>query len=195
MCYYLSSDLLADLVASYLFEKAKANFFPTIYHGIYRDDSLVVFKVKKKSSEIKEWLEEFQQTANTATGNQHLQFTAEIWTNEANFPTPAKEDRAQIATNDEFPFLDMKTSWYPEGQLQFVFSSKKGQQLKYVGQESTHTPITLRAIPSGVLNCLAKFTSPNFSIYAEAVDKIHPDHANALHKSGLAPPILPTMGN
>ena len=35
---------LADLVASYLFEKAKAHFQPTIYHGIYRDDCLVVFK-------------------------------------------------------------------------------------------------------------------------------------------------------
>ena len=83
---------MADLVASYLFEKAKANFRPTIYHGIYRDDGLVVFKGKKKASEIKDWLEEFQKTVNTAAGNQHLQFTAEIWTNEVNSPTPAKED-------------------------------------------------------------------------------------------------------
>ena len=35
---------LADLVVSYLFEKAKAHFHPTIYHGIYRDDGLLVFK-------------------------------------------------------------------------------------------------------------------------------------------------------
>ena len=92
MCYYLSSDSLADLVASYLFEKAKANFFPTIYRGIYRDGRLIDFKGKKKASKIKDWLEEFQQTANMATGNQHLQFTSEIWTNKANYPTPAKED-------------------------------------------------------------------------------------------------------
>ena len=51
---------LADLVASYLFEKAKANFCPTIYHGIYRDDGLVLFKGKKKASEIKDWLEDFK---------------------------------------------------------------------------------------------------------------------------------------
>ena len=51
------SSFLADLVASYLFEKSKANFCLTIYHGIYRDDSLVVFKGKKKASEIKYWLE------------------------------------------------------------------------------------------------------------------------------------------
>ena len=78
------SAFLADLVASYLFEKAKPIFRPTIYHGIYRDDSLVVFKRKKKTSQIKDWLGEFQQTVNTAAGNRHLKFTAEIWTDGAN---------------------------------------------------------------------------------------------------------------
>ena len=70
------SAFLADLVASYLLEKAKPIFRPKIYHGTYQDDSLVVFKGKKKASEIKYWLEEFQQTVNTAAGNQHLKFTA-----------------------------------------------------------------------------------------------------------------------
>ena len=51
------SDFLADLVASYLFEKSKLNFRPIIYHGIYQYDGLVVFKGKKKASEIKYWLE------------------------------------------------------------------------------------------------------------------------------------------
>ena len=51
-----------------------------------------VSKGKKKASEIKEWLEEFQQTVNTAAGNRYLQFTAEIWKNEANSPAPEKED-------------------------------------------------------------------------------------------------------
>ena len=41
------SAFLANLVASYLFEKAKTNFHPTIYHRIYRDDILVVFKGQK----------------------------------------------------------------------------------------------------------------------------------------------------
>ena len=60
---------------------------------------------------------------------------------------------------------------------------------------STHTPGTLRAIPSGVLNRLAKLTSRKPSINSEAVDKIYPDHANDLHKAGLAPPTFPTMGD
>ena len=84
-------------------------------------------------------------------------------------------------------------SWSPEEDLQFRVFRKKGQRLKYVGQESTHTPGTLRAIPSGVLNRLDKLTSRNTSIHAEAVDKIYPARANALRKEGLAPPVFPTM--
>ena len=110
---------LSDLVASYLFEKNKANFRLKIYHGIYKDEGLAVFKGKKKSRNIKDWLKEFQKTVNTAVGNQHLQFTAEIWTNEANSSTPAKEDRFQIVMNDEFPFLDVKMSLSLKGDLQF----------------------------------------------------------------------------
>ena len=131
---------------------------------------------------------------NTAAGNRHLQFTAEIWTNEAISPTPEKEDRVQIVTNDKLPFLDMKMSWSSEGDLQFGVFRKKGQRLKYLGKESTHTPSTLRMIPSGVLNRLAKLTSRNPSIHAESVDKIYPTHANALRKASLAPPVFLTMG-
>ena len=186
------SVLFSDLVASYLFEKAKANFNPTTYHGIYRDDGLVVFTGKRSAKEIKDWLKTFQQTVDKAARNQHLQFTAEIWTIEEKSPTPAKEERVQIVTNDKFPFLDM---WSPEGDLQFSVFRKRGQQLKYVGKENTYPPGTLRATPSGVLNCLAKLTSRKPSLHSEGVDKIYPDHANALRKAGLAPSNLPTMGD
>ena len=53
------SAFLANLVESYLFEKAKANFHLTTYQGIYRDDGLVVFTGKKSAREVKHWLEEF----------------------------------------------------------------------------------------------------------------------------------------
>ena len=84
------SALLTDLVASYLFEKAKADFHLTIYHGIYRDDSLVVFKGQKSVKEIKDWLDKFQQTVAKAEGNQDLQFTAEIWKPDENPPLKRK---------------------------------------------------------------------------------------------------------
>ena len=60
---------------------------------------MVVFKGKKLAKEVKYWLEEFQQTVNRAAGNHHLQFTAEIWTTEANPPLTTKEDRVQVVTN------------------------------------------------------------------------------------------------
>ena len=69
------SAFLADLVASYLFEKSKTLLNPKIYHGIYQHDGLVVSKGKKSVKQIKDWLEEFHQTVNIAAGNKHLQFT------------------------------------------------------------------------------------------------------------------------
>ena len=187
------SAFLVDLVASYLFEKAKAHFHPTIYHCIYRDDGLVVFKGKKSVKVIKYWLDEFQKTVDKAAGNQHLQFTAEIWKPDENPPPQAKKERVQIATKDKFPFLDMEMRWTPEGELNFSVFRKAGQQLKYVGKEINHTPGTLRAIPWGVLNRLAKLTSQKTSLHSEGVDKVYPDHANALCKAGFAPPDFPTM--
>ena len=89
---------------------------------------------------------------NIAAGNQHLQFTAEIWTSNVNPLLPAKEYRVQILMNYKLPFLDMKMSWSPEGDLKFGVFKKKGQQLKYDRKEITHTPGNLLAISSGVLN-------------------------------------------
>ena len=83
-------------------------------------------------------------------------------------------------TNDEFPFLDMKMSWSPEGDLKLRVFREKGRQLKCVGKESNHTPGTIRAIPSGVMSRIAKLTSQKPSLHSEGVDKIYPDHVNAL---------------
>ena len=49
-------------------------------------------------------------------------------------------------------------------------------------------------IPSGVLNRLAKLTSRKSSIHSEGLDKIYPDHVNALRKAGLSPPNFSAMG-
>ena len=68
-------------------------------------------------------------------------------------------------------------------------------QLNYVGRESNHTLGILRAIPSEVLNRLAKLTSQKPSLHYEEVDKFYPDHSNALREAGLTPPNFPTMGD
>ena len=130
-----------------------------------------------------------------AAGNQHLQFNAEIWKPDENPPPQVKGDRFQVVTKVKFPFLDMKMRWTPEGEIIFSVFRKTGKQLKYVVKESTYTPGTLRAIPSGDINRLAKLTSRKPFLRSEGVDKVYPDHANALRKAGLAPPDFPTMGD
>ena len=67
-----------------------------------------------------------------AAGNQHLHFTAEVWTNNTNLPTSEKKDKVQTAAKNEFPFLFMKMSWYPKGDLEFGVFRKQVHQLKYV---------------------------------------------------------------
>ena len=64
-----------------------------------------------------------------------------------------------------------------------------------MGKESTHTPGTVLAIPSGALNHVAKLASRKPFLNYEGVDKIYPDHANALCKASLAPPNFPAMGD
>ena len=59
---------------------------------------------------------------------------------------------------------------------------------------STHRPGTIRAILLVLFNLLGKLTSRKSSLRSEGVDKIYPDHANALRKAGLAPPNFPKMG-
>ena len=189
------SAFLADLVDSYFFEKAKYKFHLIKDHVINRDDGMVVFTGERNTKEVRDWLNEFQQTINESKGNQHLQFTAEIWTTKKNSPTLAKYEIFQSVTDDEFPFLDMKISWSPQGDLQFNVFRNKVQKLKYVGKEITQTTGTLRAIPSEALNHLDKLTSRKPSVHSEGVDKIYPNYANALCKAGLALSNFLTMGD
>ena len=74
------------MVAYLMFSKAKTTFRTTIYHGIYRNDGLVLFKGKSSVREIKCYLGTFHKTVDDEMGNPHLQFTIEIWTP----PTPPR---------------------------------------------------------------------------------------------------------
>ena len=106
------------------FSKRQTVLNQTTYHGIYIEDGMVVFKGKKSVQDINSWLAEFQYTVEKAGGNQYIQFTAEICTDDTNLPSYEKEDKVQILTNNKLPFLDMKMSWSPEGDLQFEVFKK-----------------------------------------------------------------------
>ena len=59
----------------------------------------------------------FRKKLNEAAGKQHLQLTAEIRTTKNNYLTPAKEERVQIVKNEKLPFLEMRMSWSPDGDV------------------------------------------------------------------------------
>ena len=62
------SASLANLVASYILEKYLKEFKNTLYHGIYRDDGLIVFNSKLTQHQITHWLMKFQKQANHHAG-------------------------------------------------------------------------------------------------------------------------------
>ena len=76
---FFNSKKLGDLVESYLLETLKIHFRHTIYHSIYNNDDLLVFKGKKMVQYIRDWLGGFKNIVNNSAGNQQLQFTAKIW--------------------------------------------------------------------------------------------------------------------
>ena len=105
-----------------------------------------------------------------ATGNQHLHFTSEIWTNNIDLTPSSKKDKVQIVENNKLIFLYIKISWYPKEDQKFGVFSRKGHQLNYIGKGSTHTPINIRMIPSEVINRLEKLASRKFTFHSERVE-------------------------
>ena len=78
-------------------------------------------------------------------------------------------------------------------ELKFRVHLKPNQKLKYLNHDSTHSPSTFRAIPSGVLNRLSKLTSKSQSLKGIKLDEAYPHHARALRIAGIAPKIFPTF--
>ena len=77
------STFLADLLASYLFEKYNNQFKEVLWKEIYRNNELLVFKGKKSLSERKGWRDDFQsrvdksQAMNTKTSRAKFGYQAQ----------------------------------------------------------------------------------------------------------------------
>ena len=63
------------------------------------------------------WLAYFHQKLDKDLGNQHLQFTAEIWMSDTNLTPSTKKYNIRIVTDNKLPLLDMKVRHSPEGDL------------------------------------------------------------------------------
>jgi hypothetical protein len=183
---------LADLCMAYVMDNSMDILDELVYEGIYRDNSIVVFKGPLTTSEVAKWLGIFQVRVNNLANSKFLEFTAEVWGNDRD---DGRKYKAVGTTNkDFFPFLDMEMYWSPEGNLHFRVHLKENQVLKYLNCGSTHTNACFASIPTGAMKRLASLTTRTVKSELTMMDKLYPAHAKALKKANLAPDIFPTLG-
>ncbi len=176
-----SAWLAADLVASFILEITDTRY-----------DGIVVFTNKRSSTEILKWLDQFQENVNKICGNEFLQFTAVLWSDDKN-DVPSKCKRVTIESKNAFPFLDAELYWNSKQELNFRVHLKENQQLKYVNEGSAHTSACLKSIATGVCGRLSSLTSTTDENLDKNLEEIYPEHFEALRHSNLVKDEVPTL--
>ena len=152
----------------------------------------MVLKGNHSSNDILEWLNGFQDRVNDLAGNDFLQFTAVIWSDEpTDTNSPCK--RVTIERNNHFPFLDMELSWTEAEKLSFGVHLKPNQQLKYLNEGSAHTQACFKAITTGVYKRLASLTTVTNENKNSTLEQLYPKHFEALKKANLITSKVPTL--
>jgi hypothetical protein len=186
------SAWLTKICMAYVMDNSRDILDKLVYEGIYRDNSITIFKGPVTTSKVAKWLRIFQARVNNLADSKFLEFTMEVWGN--NRDDRRKYKAAGTTNKDYFPFLDMEMYWSLEGNLQFRVHLKENQVLKYLNRGSMHTNACFAAIPTGVMKRLASLTTRTEKSELTTMDKLYPEHAKALKKSNLAPDIFPTLG-
>ena len=166
-----------DLVGAYILHEARALFTEsTRYHGMYRDDGLVVFDGQWNYYEVAQWMDEFQTIVNTTAGGEYLQYTCVMWLDERvrRLPLTTGNDKVTVDTGPAFPYLEVELFWARNTQLHFRVHLKPNQHLKYLNADSTHTKACLRAIPIGVYQRLAKLTTATPHNRDRTLEELYP---------------------
>lgn len=185
------SAWLADLVAVWILDNSENLFRRTShYHGIYRDDGLIVFKNEWSIDHIDKWIKNFQLKVNDLCGDEDLKFTISIWKPGLNKIIKYNEV-IEIYGKDYFLYLDLQFLWNKKEELKFKVYMKENQKLKYLNSDSTHSKHCIKAIPSGLFKRLANLTSTTRRKLDTTIDKLYPDHAKALKIAGLTPKKFP----
>eukprot|EP00957_Ditylum_brightwellii_P181742 13845328-Ditylum_brightwellii.AAC.1 len=95
--------------------------------------------------------------------------------------------RVKLCTKNAFPFLDMNMMWDNMGFLRFGVYHKEGQAINYVDHSSCHRSCTFKSIALGVYLQLGRLTSKTTENGKKRLNKIHPEHAEALLAAELEP--------
>jgi len=141
------------------------------------------------------WRTKFQNSVNRLAGGNCLQFTCSMWLDKSRreLPTEQNDPKMSIETGNFFPYLDTELVWATNGNLQFRVHLKPNQQLKYLNADSIHTKACFKATPSGVYKRLSELTTITETNKNLALDKIYPQHFQALQHAGLVTKKVPTL--
>ena len=188
----------ADLVAAFLMEQIDELFTNSVLYEMYRDDGININEGQLTIREMIDLRNRFQSQVDELTESEFLQFTFQAWMPEATDREVSSCERRSkgnvtIHNGSSFPYLDMQLYWYKGEELKCEVHLKKGQELKYLNQSSTHQNCTFKAITGGVVKRLASLTSLTPENENKTIDELYPGHAKALKSANLAPKQYPTL--
>eukprot|EP00957_Ditylum_brightwellii_P180488 13748953-Ditylum_brightwellii.AAC.1 len=82
----------------------------------------------------------------------------------------------------------MEMKWDEKSrEMRFLVFCKPNQALKCVNKASAHRPTTFKSTANGVFTRLARPTSNIVANEKRQIDKLYPDHAEALFIANLVP--------
>jgi len=147
-----------------------------------------VFNNKLSCDDTLKWRTKFQNSVNRLAEGNFLQFTCSMW-----LPTEQNDPKTSVETGNFFPHPDTELVWATNGNLQFRVHLKPNQQLKHLNACSIHTKACFKAIPSGVHKRLPQQTTITETNKNLPLDKIRPQHVQALQHAGPVTKKVPTL--
>ena len=118
-------------------------------NGIYKDDGLLVFDMKKRSGGL---ATKFSEPSKQSIWIRTPPITVDIWNPEAPPDKTPSYRKVSICRSHQFPYLDMELYWQEEElKFQIHMKVKENQELKYSNEGGAHIKATFMSIPNGVL--------------------------------------------
>lgn len=160
------SAFFSDCAMAFLFESLRTEFEKEcVYHKIYRDDALLVFRGTKGDRKLNRWHRNISEKISKIMPS--IRFTMTKWC-------------------CGLPFLDIHLNWDENSDLTWKTYTKPNAATKYLNKSSPgHTFSCKKAIPHSVVQRLANLTKKDPNLELIRVTDHYPEHRNALVDAGL----------
>jgi hypothetical protein len=181
------SAFLADLEATYIFDKLNMLLTRHVqFIGTYRDDEIIIFRGRRTTWWLTQWLNIFQWKVDDLLCTKDIQFTMEIWSpgedsgplehTKTSVPGIGEFHTVTVNGNSYFPYLDIQLSWNKKDELNFKVHRKPNKLVKYLNSHSHHNCHHKTAVLSGVELRLALLTSLTPANANLSMSDIYPDN-------------------